>query len=133
MRVAVPTENGAVCPHFGHCEIFTIIDVDPETKSFRDVRRLNPPPHERGVIPAWLNQLGCTHIIAGGMGHRALALFEQNGVHVISGAPDMNVEEAVTALLNGELEAGANPCHDPGFRRHGRGHDDCQSGHRHEE
>ena len=125
MKVAIPTENGAVCPHFGHCEVFTIVDVDPETGELSEVRTMNPPPHERGVIPAWLNQLGCTHIIAGGMGHRALALFQQSGVQVVSGTPAMKAEEAVKALLNGQLEGGANPCNDPGFRRHGHGTGDC--------
>lgn len=125
MRVAIPTENNRVCPHFGHCEVFTIVEVDTETREVGETRILNPPPHERGVIPAWLNELGCTHIIAGGMGHRALALFEQYGVHVVSGAPSMTVEEAVAALINDDLNAGANPCNDPSFHRHGAGDGGC--------
>ncbi len=126
MRVAIPTENNLVCPHFGHCEVFTIVEVDPETGKVTEIKTMDPPPHERGVIPAWLNQLGCTHIIAGGMGHRALALFEQYGVHVVSGAPSMRVEDAVTALINDELNAGANPCNDPDFHRHGGGKGECR-------
>ncbi len=125
MKVAIPTENRLVCPHFGHCEIFTIVDIEPESKTIRDMKVMNPPPHERGVIPAWLKQLGCTCIIAGGMGHRALALFEEYGINVVSGTPSMAVEDAVTAFMNDKLVAGANPCHDPSFRRQGHGEEQC--------
>lgn len=133
MKVAIPTEQGVLCPHFGHCSTFTIIEVDPETLKLTNVQTLTPPPHERGVIPAWLNELGCTHIIAGGMGQRAVMLFQQNGVEVFSGVPEMKAEDAVRALIGGELQTGANPCHDPGFRRQGHGEGQCHSGdHQHE-
>lgn len=125
MKVAVPTENGIVHPHFGHCPTFTIIEVDPETRTVSSVEALTPPPHERGVIPAWLSQLGCTHILAGGMGQRAAALFEQSGVQVLSGVPSIAAEDAVKAWLNGELTSGANPCGDPSFRKHGHGSGKC--------
>jgi predicted Fe-Mo cluster-binding NifX family protein len=123
MKIAIPTENGMLCPHFGHCQLFTIIDVNTETAKIEQVNTMNPPPHERGVIPAWLNQIGCTHIIAGGMGGRAIALFQQNGVKVVCGAPPQKPEELVEAFLNNELETGGNLCDDPGFKRHGQG--DC--------
>lgn len=122
MKIAVPTENGVLFPHFGHCSTFTVFEIDSDNNSIRSMETLNPPPHDQGVLPAWLNQLGCTHIIAGGMGHRAVALFEQNGVTVLSGVPTMPAEEAVRAMLKGELVSGANQCEDPAFRRGGRGH-----------
>jgi predicted Fe-Mo cluster-binding NifX family protein len=129
MKVAIPTENGVVYPHFGHCPTFTIFDVHPDTREYRELQTLTPPPHERGVIPAWLSQIGCTHIIAGGMGQRAVALFEQNGVHVVSGAPSIRAADVVAAFLNGELVTDANPCTDPDFRRvrHGHGGEQCES------
>lgn len=125
MKVAIPTENKLVCPHFGHCEAFTIVEIDPESKTIRDMKILNPPPHERGVIPTWLNQLGCDYIIAGGMGNRALALFEEFGIDVVSGTPSMGVEDAVNAFMNSRLKAGANPCNDPSFRHQGHGERQC--------
>jgi ATP-binding protein involved in chromosome partitioning len=125
MKVAIPTENGSVCPHFGHCMVFTIVELNSETGEVDGIKTLSPPPHERGVIPAWLNQLACTHVIAGGMGHRALALLEQNGVHVVSGVPAMEVLEAVRAFVRGDLTTGANPCDDPSFRRYGQGSREC--------
>lgn len=34
-------------------------------------------PHEPGFLPVWLALQGVTHIIAGGMGQRAISLFNQ--------------------------------------------------------
>jgi ATP-binding protein involved in chromosome partitioning len=120
MKIAIPTENGVLCPHFGHCQVFTIIDVDSAAKKIESVNVLDPPQHERGILPAWLGELGCTHIIAGGMGGRAMALFQQNGVQVIYGSPSQKPEALVMAYLNDELEIGDNLCDEPGFERHGQ-------------
>jgi hypothetical protein len=34
-----------------------------------------PPPHEPGVLPTWLHELGADVIIAGGMRQRVLVCF----------------------------------------------------------
>jgi ATP-binding protein involved in chromosome partitioning len=123
VKIAIPTENGILCAHFGHCQLFTVIDVDPESKEIKNIEKLNPPPHDIGVLPAWLHEIGCTHIIAGGMGGRAVALFQQNGVQVICGAPPQKPEDIVNAYLNDELATGSNLCGEPGFEKHDHG--DC--------
>ena len=69
-----------------------------------------PPPHEPGVLPAWLHKLGAGVIIAGGMGGRALSLFEQNGIKVVTGASAGEPEELVSSYLDDTLAAGANVC-----------------------
>jgi predicted Fe-Mo cluster-binding NifX family protein len=123
MKIAIPTESGLLCPHFGHCQLFTIIHVNPDTKNVEKVEDLTPPPHDKGVLPAWLHELGCTHIIAGGMGGRAIALFQQKGIQVVYGAPSGKPEDLVNTFLNDELVTGGNYCEEPGFKKHGRG--DC--------
>jgi predicted Fe-Mo cluster-binding NifX family protein len=32
MRYAVSVSSGVISPHFGHCEQFTLIDIDERTK-----------------------------------------------------------------------------------------------------
>jgi predicted Fe-Mo cluster-binding NifX family protein len=115
MKIAIPTADGVLCPHFGHCQHFTIVDVDPVTKRILAAEAKAPPPHEPGAYPKWLSELGCDVIIAGGMGGRAESMFRQNGVRVVVGAPNKTPEEVVMALLNLELDTGANPCDDPSF------------------
>ena len=110
MKIAIPTANGLLCPHFGHCQQFAVIDVDPETKSINKTEMLTPPPHEPGLLPKWLGEQGCNLIIAGGMGQRAVSLFHQSGVEVVVGAPNARPEDIVTAYLGGALQSGPNAC-----------------------
>lgn len=125
MKIAIPTADGLLCAHFGHCQHFTLIDVDTDGKKILKSEALTPPPHEPGVFPVWLSQLGCNLIIAGGMGGRAVGIFQQNGIQVIIGAPSLEPEEVVSAYLNGVLTTGSNPCDDPGF--HKGEHEGCSN------
>ena len=115
MKIAIPTVDGVLCPHFGHCQQFAILDIDHETKTINKSEMLTPPPHEPGVLPAWLSQMGCNVIIAGGMGGRAVDMFRQSGIQVVMGAPNGRPEEIVSDYLKNELTTGANQCDDPAF------------------
>lgn len=108
MRFAVPLAGGVLCNHFGHCEKFAILTVHDERITKKEL--LTPPPHEPGVIPRWLQGLGVDVIIAGGMGARALNLFSQNGIQVITGAPNLPPEDLVKQYLNKTLKTGPNVC-----------------------
>jgi len=107
-RIAIPLENGILCSHFGHCQQFAIIDS--ENKSVTEEKLLTPPPHEPGLLPAWLAEKGVTDVIAGGMGQRAINLFNQQNINVFVGAPEKSPKELVNDLLNDTLIAGANLC-----------------------
>ena len=96
--------------HFGHCEVFTIFVVEDNTKAIKSVKEIVPPPHEPGLLPKWLGELGVNVIVAGGMGMRAQQLFESNGVKVITGAPSEDPDSVVAAYLKGTLVTGANVC-----------------------
>ncbi len=110
MKIAIPTSNGLLCPHFGHCDEFTIVDVNPDSKAITSKNTIPAPEHEPGLLPKWLHEMGATVIIAGGMGSRAQGLFSQNGVQVFVGAPVAPPADIVDAYLNGTLEAGTNLC-----------------------
>lgn len=110
MKIAVPTIQGALCLHFGHCESFALFTVDPENKKILDSQMLPPPPHEPGVLPRWLSGMGANVILAGGMGMRAQQLFLQEGVEVVCGAPAEDAQKVVQAYLNGTLTTGPNTC-----------------------
>ena len=110
MKIAVPTANGLLAMHFGHCEQFTIIDTDDASKEITAVNQETPPPHEPGVLPRWLHELGVDLIIAGGMGMRAQQLFDMNGIKVVVGAPSDEPQKIVSDYINGILETGDNVC-----------------------
>jgi predicted Fe-Mo cluster-binding NifX family protein len=110
MKFAIPTNNGKLCLHFGHCEVFTFVEVDEETKIITGKEAITPPPHEPGILPPWVAQHGATVIIAGGMGMRAQQLFANQGIKVIVGADEGDPEKLVLAYLNGTLKTGVNAC-----------------------
>lgn len=110
MLIALPTSDGQLCMHFGHCEKFSVFEVDPVEKRIITKTVLTPPPHEPGLLPKWLSAEGVNTIIAGGMGQRAQALFAQAGVNVVVGAQAAEPESVVMAYLSNALETGDNYC-----------------------
>ena len=109
MKFAVPTNEGKLCAHFGHCEAFAIIDTDVNGTIVSE-SYITPPPHEPGLLPPWLSQQGVNCIIAGGMGSRAKELFAAQGVQVVTGAQGEYPREIVDRYLKGNLEQGENTC-----------------------
>ena len=81
---AIPLAEGRLCSHFGHCEQFALIET--ENGQIQGKSMHTPPPHEPGVLPKWLHEMGANVIIAGGMGSRAQGLFNENGIKVVTGA-----------------------------------------------
>ena len=71
---------------------------------------MTPPPHEPGLLPRWLGEKGVNLIIAGGMGQRAVSLFTEQGIKVLTGAPQLSVEELISHYVNQTLVTGANVC-----------------------
>lgn len=110
MKIAIPVTYGQLSAHFGHCEQFALIDVNPVRGELQTISYVEPPPHEPGLLPRWLAEQDVDVIIAGGMGQRAQQLFSQNGIKVVVGARCRPVEETVTEYLQGTLVAGENPC-----------------------
>jgi predicted Fe-Mo cluster-binding NifX family protein len=110
MKIALPLADGKLAMHFGHCERFAIVDVDPATKKILKREDIAAPPHEPGLLPPWLAERGVKMIIAGGMGQRAHNLFAQHGVEVMMGAPAETPEKLVADYFAGTLILGANIC-----------------------
>ncbi len=110
MRIAIPTSNGLLCPHFGHCDEFTILDVNPDNRDIKRIESIPAPEHEPGLLPKWLREMDVSVVIAGGMGARAQSLFSQIGISLCLGAPSATPVEIARAYLEGTLETGENIC-----------------------
>ncbi|KPJ78769.1 MAG: ATPase [Deltaproteobacteria bacterium SG8_13] len=108
MKFAIPIVDGKLTAHFGHCKEFALVDVEENRITKKET--LAPPPHEPGVLPRWLHQLGADVIIAGGMGQRAISLFAEKNIEVIVGAPVAEPEALVQGYLDKTLMTGANVC-----------------------
>ena len=110
MKIALPVSDNKLCPHFGHCEKFEVFDVDDQTKKITARFTFDAPPHEPGLLPRWLAEKGVKCVIAGGMGSRAISIFKENGVNVVTGAQAGDPGAIVKDYIGGRLAAGANVC-----------------------
>lgn len=91
--------------HFGHCDVFTLIEIEGE--SIGSVRVIENPPHVEGGCLGPVNLLashGVTAILVAGMGARPLAGFNNAGINVYFENMTPVVAEAVAQLLAGEVE-----------------------------
>lgn len=108
--VAVPSTmpgglDSKVGEHFGHCEIYTLVEVDGS--GVRSVNTLPNVPHEHGGCMAPVQYLagnGVGALIAGGMGMRPLMGFAQMGIAVYYGGQAESVAQAVEAFIAGRLQ-----------------------------
>ncbi len=110
MKIAVPVTDDKLCPHFGHCERFALVDVDFQKRAIMQTQMIPSPEHQPGLLPEWLHSLGAAVVIAGGMGQRAQDLFFQKGIRVITGAPSEPPETIVLAYMNDTLKTEENAC-----------------------
>ncbi|MDA3901736.1 MAG: NifB/NifX family molybdenum-iron cluster-binding protein [Spirochaetes bacterium] len=110
MKIAIPCVQDKLSLHFGHCAYFTFITVDDTTRSIVDETREDAPPHEPGLLPAWVKERDASLVICGGMGQRAQQLFNSQGIEVLVGAPSDVPRVIVQSYLNGKLETGVNGC-----------------------
>ena len=129
MKIAIPTENNKLCSHFGHCESFTFVDVNPETKEILNIETRIPEEGISCQSASWISEQGTNIVLAGGMGARPLGLFSQNGVQVVSGCPELPIEELVKQYLNSTLTTGENSC--GGEHSHCGGHHEHHHCHHH--
>ncbi len=114
MRVAITSDGNAVYPHFGYCPMFTIVEIEDGKASHRIT--LENPGHVPGFLPKYLQDKGVNLVVTGGMGQKAIRLFDQAGVEVIVGVSG-SIDQVVEDLINGTLEGGESSC------GHGEGHE----------
>lgn len=108
IKIAIPVTDGKLNAHFGHTDQFYVFEVNND--KITDKQTLDPPQHRPGVYPAWLASMGVTDIIAGGIGQKAISLFNQNKINVFVGVQLKAPEELVNDYINGTLSTSSNYC-----------------------
>lgn len=112
MLVAIPTDNpGGLdakrSDHFGHCDIFTLVDLNDD-QSVKTVTTVANGGHEAGgcMVPVnVLNEAGAEAIIVGGMGARPMQGFAGAGIKVYfaGNTTAQTAKEVIEKLSNNEL------------------------------
>ena len=110
MKVAVPMVAGQFSEHFGGADAFGLFEVDKAKGTILCKTVVQAPPHEHGAFPRWLQEQGASVILAGGMGPRAVQMFEQFGIEVVAGIAGREPDAVMNAYLSGTLEITGEAC-----------------------
>ncbi len=89
MKIAIPTNapgglKSRRSGHFGHCDVFTVIDMTTESE-VSDVQTITNGGHEAGGCMTPVNLLreaGVQAIVVTGLGMRPMQGFQQAGIEV---------------------------------------------------
>jgi len=108
-RIAIPSEGegglgGTRSNHFGHCDVFTLIDV--EQGQIKSVTTLPNQSHARGgcMVPVKIladNQVDA--LVVGGIGKGPLMGFKQVGIDIYFDATHTSIQPVVEELLADKL------------------------------
>ena len=109
-RIAIPSvEQGGLegtrSGHFGHCDVFTLVDV--ENGKIKEVTTLQNQEHAQGGCMVPVNLLSSNSVnalIVGGIGMRPLMGFRQAGIDVYYDAQRAEIKPVVEDLIAGKLQ-----------------------------
>lgn len=109
-KIALPTRNGMIDDHFGHCEFYTILTVDDNNKIVKS--ETIPSPQGCGCksnIAFRLQEDGVSVMLAGNMGEGALNKLSSCNITVIRGCKGA-VTEVAEAYLAGKIQDSGVGC-----------------------
>ena len=125
MKIAIPTHEGHVDNHFGHCDHYTIYTI-----ANKEVVAVDTLPSPEGCgcksgIASDLQALGVEVMLAGNMGEGAKNKLEAHGIKVIRGCQG-EIESLVKSYLAGFIFDSGYSCsaHREGHQCHHHEHHD---------
>jgi len=109
-RIANPSNgqgglDGTRAGHFGHCDVFTLVDV--EGSEIKKVSVLQNQEHAQGGCMVPVNLLSdnrVTALVVGGIGMRPLMGFKQVGIDVYHDDQRAEIKPVVMDLIAGKLQ-----------------------------
>ena len=109
MKIAVPTRDGVIDDHFGHCAYYTIFDI--EDNQIVATSRLESPQGCgcKSGIAADMEAMGISVMLAGNMGEGAKNKLESHNIKVVRGCRG-NIEMVVRAYLIGLIKDSGEGC-----------------------
>ena len=109
MKIAVPTRDGVVDNHFGHCDHYTIFTINDGEIKMKEI--LPSPPGcgcKQGIVFV-LRQKGVQVMLAGNIGEGAKNVLEAQRIEVVRGCSG-DVDELVREYLSGNISDNGQAC-----------------------
>lgn len=107
MKVAIAKDGSEVAQHFGHCTEYAIFDIADGRITRKQI--VPSPAHEPGKLPAFLASHQVTHVLAGGMGPKAVSLFCSHNIDVYMGISGP-VDTVIQDFIAGRISPGQSSC-----------------------
>ena len=109
MKIALPSNNGNVDDHFGHCSYYTIFVVENSTMISKETMESPVGCGCKSNIAPILAQAGITLMLAGNMGEGARNVLNANGIEVIRGCSGA-VEDVAQSWIDGTIKDNMQSC-----------------------
>lgn len=119
MRIAVPSREGLVDEHFGHCKEFLLFRVENGELLEEAVLPSSDSCGCKSGIASDLARAGVNHLVAGNIGEGAVRVLGANGIAVTRGARG-DARAAALAYAGGSLVDSGIGC--ASHEHHGEGH-----------
>ena len=119
MKIAVTYDNGEIFQHFGKTESFKVYEVEDNKVVSSEVIGSNGTGH--GALAGLLAEQGVNVLICGGIGGGAKAALEAANIKLYGGVSG-NSDDAVAALLDGNLAYNPNIMCNHHNQHHGENH-----------
>ena len=110
MKIALPTRENQIDSHFGHCEYYTIVEIN-EAKEVVSKETLAAPQGCgcKSNIAYTLAEMGVALMLAGNMGQGAVNVLSSQNIQVLRGCSGP-VDAVVQAWLQGGLTDNSVAC-----------------------
>lgn len=110
MKIALPTRDGNIDDHFGHCDHYTIMTLDNE-RNIVKIEAMDSPEGcgcKSDIAPV-LADLGVKVMLAGNMGQGAVNILTKAGIQVIRGCSGP-IDDVAQKWLAGDIQDNLITC-----------------------
>ena len=103
MKIAIPTRNNKVDSHFGHCDTYTIFNVNEDYQvQSKEIFRWSEGCGCKSNVIGTLKEMGVETMLAGNMGQGALNKLLSHQMQVIRGCRG-DIDQLVQDYLTGKI------------------------------
>jgi len=110
MKIALPTNMGMIDSHFGHCEAYTIVEINENNEVIS--KNMLQSPQGCGCksnIAYTLADMGVKLMLAGNIGQGAVNVLSSQKIEVLKGC-EGEIDQVVQNYLLGKLVDSPNIC-----------------------
>ncbi len=109
-KIAIPTKGSSVDGHFGHCEFFSIIELNDNQEIVQQYAKTSAEGCGcKSNLAEELAQDGVTLLLAGGIGQGAIQKLKAQNITVLTGFSG-TIEEAVNQWKNKDYHTDLSIC-----------------------